>query len=195
MACSSDQQEESRESEPPNRDQIGSASAMPTAVAPTDPGTAAERTLGADATWRDAFETFSDSAQTCIRDGLGRGQLETVVARRLLDTGSGPWDVSIFQCLGPDVARSLLAIVVSAGARQAGIKASDDTEGCWTQAISTVDAAEIVAAEPAEAKEFNEQIVSCLETSSAPRTFTAEGGLTGLLRLVPQAETFGAFVS
>ncbi len=198
VACGSDQsdqQEEPRESEPPNRGQIGSTSATPTAVAPTDPGAAAERTLGADATWRDAFEIFADSAQTCIRDELGQDKLESVMGRRLLDTGSGPWEVSIFQCLEPDVARSLLFFVVSEGARQAGIKVSDEIEGCWTQVISTVDAAEMVAAEPAEAKEFNEQIVSCLETSTEPWPLTSEGGLTGLLRLIPQAETFSAFVS
>lgn len=146
--------------------------------------------LSADATWRDAFETFSDSEQACIRDALGQDQLESVFQRGLLEeSGAGaPWEVSIYRCLEPSVAHSLLFFFVSTVFRQSGIEVNDEMEECWARAISTFDAVEIVAADPVVEEEFLKQLWSCQEIPTASRPPEFDGGLTDLLRVIPLAE-------
>ena len=140
---------------------------------------------------------FLRGNQDCIRDELGQNQLESVLERRILEGDGAPWEVSIYRCLEPNDARSLLFIFVSAGARQSGIEVTDEVEGCWTKVISTFDAAEIVAADPdpTVVEEFGKQIRSCLVASADPRPLTFEGGLVDLLRLIRKAEAYRAFVS
>ncbi|MXY21518.1 MAG: hypothetical protein F4Y49_09325, partial [Dehalococcoidia bacterium] len=162
--------------------------ATPTAGAPIPSPTANVRSpgdslllLSADATWREAFETFSDSAQNCIRDELGQSQLDSALEHRLLKEGmTEQWEVTIFRCLEPDVARSLMLYFMSASARQEGIEVNDEVEACWSQALSNIDAADIVAADLPEnthqdfaaLEELGNQIVACIDASQDSGTLT-----------------------
>ena len=173
----------------------GPASAAPTPSALVNPGAATAvppgkslLKLSADAKWGDAFETFSDSAQSCIRDELGQEQLGYVLERRLLEGDGAPWEVAIFGCLDPDAGRHLMLWFISANARQAGINVNEDMEGCWTRVISTIDVAAILTADHVVEEGFSRQIRSCLVTSAGSPSLGSGMGMAGLLGFVPLTE-------
>ena len=78
-----------------------------TAPAPTSP---IEIDLDSDSLWQEAFESFSDAEQTCIRNKLGDELPASVLGLRVVDDLNTvePWQVSIFECLDPETADILL---------------------------------------------------------------------------------------
>ena len=83
-----------------------------TAPAPTSP---IEIDLDSDSLWQEAFESFSDAEQTCIRNKLGDELPASVLGLRVVDELNTvePWQVSIFECLDPETADILFLSLLS----------------------------------------------------------------------------------
>lgn len=164
--------------------------AIPTATAtpaPIPPGSkeaesSGEAGLGihADSTWQDAFETFSDSAQVCIRAEIGQ-ELASVLERSIVEDGeTTPWQVTIFRCLEPDVARNFFVSILAASNQQGGLDVTENMEACWTEIFSVVGVADMMEASLPENALANTallnesfgQILACVATSLDPRTLS-----------------------
>ena len=136
---------------------------------PSPPGASAERDfdIDSDTLWRELFDTFSASEQSCIQNELGGELLESVLGQRAMP---GPetreWEASIFGCLAPQTAAQ---VFVAALVAQIGGMA-EENESCLRELLADTDIAGLVSgslpdaspADVAKAQEFTLGLLSCI---------------------------------
>ena len=131
---------------------------------PAYPG---ELDLDVDSLWQDAFDAFSVSEQGCIRNELGDGFLESLLAVRVFDglETDELWHVSIFGCLDSETANTLFLSLLSAN-----VDLDEGAEACLQGVLADVDIAEVFAADLPDAapesaaivEEFDGKLLACL---------------------------------
>ena len=68
-----------------------------------------------ETTWQELFDDFTPTEQACIRSEVG-GELDSVLGERVMtDDDLTDWQVSLFECLTPEAARSVYASLLVAG--------------------------------------------------------------------------------
>ena len=113
-------------------------SLTPTPIAPpaSSPTSAPVSTaqIDDDTTWQELFDGFTPAEQTCIRTEVG-GELESVLGERVMtDDDLQDWQVSLFECLNPEAARSVFTSLLVAG------MVSDETYDVTERDIQCVSA-------------------------------------------------------
>ena len=87
-----------------------------------------------DTTWQELFDDFTSAEQDCIRTEVG-GELESVLGEPVMtDDDLTDWQVSLFECLTPETARSIYASLLVAG------MVSDETYDVSEREIQCVSA-------------------------------------------------------
>ena len=87
-----------------------------------------------ETTWQELFDDFTPAEQACIRTEVG-GELDSVLGERVMtDDDLTDWQVSLFECLTPETARSVYASLLVAG------MLSDGTYDVSEQEIECVSA-------------------------------------------------------
>ena len=87
-----------------------------------------------DTTWQELFDGFTSAEQSCIRTEVG-GELDSLLDERVMsDDGLPDWQVSLFECLTPETARSVYTSLVVAG------MVNDETYDVSEQEIECVSA-------------------------------------------------------
>ena len=85
-----------------------------------------------DTTWQELFDGFTSAEQACIRSEFG-SELDSVLGELVLtDDDLTDWQVSLFECLTPETARSVYTSLVVAG------MVSDETYDVTEQEITCV---------------------------------------------------------
>ncbi len=104
-------------------------------VPPTPPPTSAppiDILVDDDTTWQELFDDFSPAEQDCIRTEV-EGELDLLLGERVMtDDDLTDWQVSLFECLTPETARSVYTSLVVAG------MVSDETYDVTEQEIQCV---------------------------------------------------------
>ncbi len=68
-----------------------------------------------ETTWQELFDDFTPAEQACIRTEVG-GELESALDEPVMtDDDLTDWQVSLFECLSPETARSIYASLLVAG--------------------------------------------------------------------------------
>ena len=67
-----------------------------------------------DITWQELFDDFSPAEQDCIRTEV-EGELDLLLGEQAMTGDVTDWQVSFFECLTPETARSVYASVLVAG--------------------------------------------------------------------------------
>ena len=153
---------------------------LPYCGAPEPTGTIADLNIyiGSDTVWKEVFDTLAAPEQSCIRDALDGELLESVLARPILEGDWEQWEVSIFVCLAPGTARSILLSDMVADIEENPEFSGEETS-CLREWVAGVDPAALVAAgeDSAEVEEFAGRMIACI-----PDTFIslvlAEFGLS-----------------
>ncbi|MDE0653359.1 MAG: PPC domain-containing protein [bacterium] len=105
-----------------------------------------------DTVWQDIFDTLTAPEQACIHGELDDDLLQSVLQRQVLSqTGSEPWEASIFSCLDPDTAGSLFLAALMVGFREdLGVgDLSGEEMACLRDWVAGIDVAALVAADVA----------------------------------------------
>ncbi len=104
-------------------------------VPPTPPPTSAppiDVLVDDDTTWQELFDDFSPAEQDCIRTEVGN-ELDSVLGEPVMtDDDLTDWQVSLFECLTPETARSVYTSLVVEG------MVSDETYDVTEQEIQCV---------------------------------------------------------
>ena len=140
--------------------------------------------LDINSPWREAFDAFNASEQTCIRDDLGEELLASVLDRPISTGGTAEaeqWEVVVGKCLDPETAVSLVISASIAGAEASVPDLAEVWEACIWQSLSGADAAALAAsliaqiardASPASmtlADEFYDRVLGCVgDVASLP---------------------------
>ena len=159
----------------PSPDPTATPSPLPETPAPEQVTSPAMRDFDVDSStvWRELFDTFSPSEQSCIRAELGDELLESVRERSVMPgTETHQWEVSIFGCLAPDTATGIFLSAFVA--QMEGL--TGETEGCLRELLADADVASIVAADlpdassdrAAAAMEFTFDLLSCVSEQLLP---------------------------
>ena len=103
--------------------------------------------ITADTVWRDVFDTLGADVQSCIREALDDGSLETALAVEISATdASEEWEPAFFSCIDPQVAQSLFASVMIAQIQSdEAVELSGDEQSCLHEWAAEIDVAELVA--------------------------------------------------
>ena len=73
-----------------------------------DAGEAKEFEVGLSTTWRDLFDQFEESGQSCIRDAFSEGELEEILERRVLsEEETSGWQGTFIDCVDPATANAV----------------------------------------------------------------------------------------
>ena len=132
---------------PPPSTPTPAPSPVASTATPSPPSASAERDfdIDSDTLWRELFDTFSASEQSCIQNELGGELLESVLGQRAMP---GPetreWEASIFGCLAPQTAAQVfVAALVAQIAQIAGM--TDENESCLRELLADTDIASLVS--------------------------------------------------
>ena len=130
--------------------------------------TCSESDLDANSLWQEAFDLFTASEQTCIRNELGDEFLESLLGVGILDDLETVelWHVSIFECLAPETANTLYISLINAN-----VDLDEEAETCLHGVLPDIDIAEFLAASLPDATpdgaamvmEVVGKIVTCIE--------------------------------
>ena len=106
----------------------------PTPTPSPTPAPVSDVQIDEDTTWQELFDGFTPAEQTCIRTEVG-GELESVLGERVMtDDDLKDWQVSLFECLNPEAARSVFTSLLVAG------MVSDETYDVTERDIQCVSA-------------------------------------------------------
>lgn len=99
-------------------------------------------------TWRDLFDQFEDSEQSCIRDGFSEEELETILERQVLsEEESSGWQETFIDCVDPATARA-----VWLGNMLASMEGlSEGGEDCIRELVAGADVKAVIAGEQPDA--------------------------------------------
>ena len=104
--------------------------------------------LDINSPWREAFDAFNASEQTCIREELGEELLASVLDRPIATEATGEqwqWEVSILECLDPETAMSLVISLMIAGVAADAPEMAEVGEACLWQTLAGADVAALAA--------------------------------------------------
>ena len=167
---------------PPPASPTPAPSPVASTATPSPPSASAERDfdIDSDTLWRELFDTFSASEQSCIQNELGGELLESVLGQRAMP---GPetreWEASIFGCLAPQTAAQIFVAALVAQIAQIGGMA-EENESCLRELLADTDIAGLVSgslpdaspADVAKAQEFTLGLLSCVP----PEILSGEAG-------------------
>ena len=138
---------------------------LPYCGAPEPTGTIADLNIyiGSDTVWKEVFDTLAAPEQSCIRDALDGELLESVLARPILEGDWEQWEVSIFVCLAPGTARSILLSDMVADIEENPEFSGEETS-CLREWVAEVDLVALVAAgeDAAEVEELAGRMIVCI---------------------------------
>ena len=99
-------------------------------------------------TWRDLFDQFEDSEQSCIRDGFSEEELETILERQVLsEDESYGWQETFIDCVDPVTAKA-----VWLGNMLASMEGlTEGGEDCIRELIAGADVKAVIAGEQPDA--------------------------------------------
>ncbi len=99
-------------------------------------------------TWRDLFDQFEDSEQSCIRDGFSEEELETILARQVLsEEESVGWQETFIDCVDPATAKA-----VWLGNMLASMEGfTEGGEDCIRDLVAGADVKAVIAGEQPDA--------------------------------------------
>lgn len=99
-------------------------------------------------TWRDLFDQFEDSEQSCIRDGFSEEELETILERQVLsEDESYGWQETFIGCVDPATAKA-----VWLGNMLASMEGlTEGGEDCIRELIAGADVKAVIAGEQPDA--------------------------------------------
>ncbi len=119
-------------------------------VSKPEPAEALEFEVTFLTTWRDLFDQFEESEQSCIRDGVGDEQLEVILGQQVLAEGEQEsWELTFIDCVDPATAKAIwLAnlLATSDGLDEAG-------EACIRGLVADADIKAVIAADTPGASE------------------------------------------
>lgn len=99
-------------------------------------------------TWRDLFDQFEDSEQSCIRDGFSEGELETILERQVLsEEESGGWQETFIDCVDPVTAKAVW--LGNMFASMEGL--TEGGEDCIRELVAGADVKAVIAGEQPDA--------------------------------------------
>ena len=142
--------------------------------------------LDINSPWREAFDAFNASEQTCIRDDLGEELLASVLDRPILTGGTAEqWEVVVGECLDPETAVSLVISWSIADTEANAPDLAEVWESCLWQSLSGDEVAALAAslitqvapdASPAStilADEFFDRVLECSSDMASPPEVTS----------------------
>lgn len=99
-------------------------------------------------TWRDLFDQFEGSEQSCIRDGFSEEELETILERQVLsEEESSGWQETFIDCVDPATAKA-----VWLGNMLASMEGlTEGGEDCIRELIAGADVKAVIAGEQPDA--------------------------------------------
>ncbi len=107
----------------------------------------------------------------CIRNELGEELLASVLGLPILGEGdTEQWQVSIYECLDPEIAATLYLSIVISSMEGQGLDLDEENEACLRELLTDTDVAGIAAAtlpeaSPASAamvEDFQGKLLTCL---------------------------------
>ena len=117
------------------------------------------------------FDSVTPLEQMCIRNELGEELLASVLGLPILVEGdTEQWQVSIYECLDPEIAATLYRSTLIAGMEGQGLDLDEENEACLRELLTDTDVAAIAAAtlpegSPASAamvEDFQGKVLTCL---------------------------------
>ena len=101
--------------------------------------------IGSDTAWDAVFATLSAPEQSCIRNALG-DELEWVLSKAVSAEGGNfnDWQVPIYRCLDPEIARAVFLSATRASSERYG-EWSEGEFSCMKEWVSDVNVAELIA--------------------------------------------------
>ena len=113
-------------------------------VSEPEPGEVLEFDVTLFTTWRDLYDQFEESEQSCIRDGVGEAQLETILDRLVLsEEESDGWQMTFIDCVDPATAKA-----VWLGNMLASMEGlTEDGEICVRELIAGADVKGVITGE------------------------------------------------
>ena len=99
-------------------------------------------------TWRDLFDQFEASEQSCIRDGFSEEDLETILGRQVLsEEESSGWQETFIDCVDPATAKA-----VWLGNMLASMEGmTEGGEDCIRELVAGADVKAVIAGEQSDA--------------------------------------------
>ncbi len=99
-------------------------------------------------TWRDLFDQFEASEQSCIRDGFSEEELETILSRQVLsEEESSGWQETFIDCVDPATAKA-----VWLGNMLASMEGlTEGGEDCIRELVADADVKAVIAGEQPDA--------------------------------------------
>lgn len=135
------------------------ASPVPTAT-PVPAPEEFDFTVTTATTWRDAFSTFTGPQQDCIRDALGRSQLNSFLRKTIMTSEIDDYSnltVPLFTCLDPERAGSLYAGILAMHFEEGmGLGLGDSEVTCLQAWATEKDVPRLLANEEADVKLLDE---------------------------------------
>lgn len=156
---------------------------MPTAdpTSTPEPAPLSRVQIDDDTTWQELFDNFTPAEQTCIRTEVG-GELDSVLDERVMtDDDLTDWQVSLFECLTPETARSVYASLLVGGMVSDETYDVSETEiECVSAWVSGADVHRLIRGmaeeDPAVLGETMSGVIPCLLEFFMPE-FLAEMGI------------------
>ncbi len=99
-------------------------------------------------TWRNLFDQFEDSEQSCIRDGFSEEELEKILERQVLsEEESGGWQETFIDCVDPSTAKAVWLSNMLASME--GL--TEEGEDCIRELVAGADVKGVITGEQPDA--------------------------------------------
>ena len=106
--------------------------------------------IGAGTLWREVFDTFTASEQSCVREAMSDAMLETLLGAGVLPEDSEDAELPVaamFACLRPETSDAIWASVVITGmAQEANLELGSDERSCMREQLAGLLSGEDLAA-------------------------------------------------
>ena len=129
---------------PPSETPVPATATSEPEVSEPEPGDALEFEVTFSTTWRELYDQFDESEQSCIRDGVGDEQLEVILGQQVLAEGEQEsWELTFIDCVDPATAKAIwLANLL---ATSEGL--SEEGEACVRELVANADIKAVIAAD------------------------------------------------
>ncbi|MDE2695004.1 MAG: hypothetical protein OXH97_00605 [Chloroflexota bacterium] len=97
--------------------------------------------------WQDVYDTRTDAELACVHRELGDEAGDFLARPIFRDEPTQEWEVSMFACLAPQVARAVLLDGLVLAIAEDGLELSDAELACAREQVATVDVRAFIAAD------------------------------------------------
>ena len=114
---------------------------------PAAPGPRQEIDVDGTTTWQEAFDTFTPSEQSCIREALGDEVLGSLLEERVTESELADGEWSLFPCLEPEIAESVMfAALIWSIEDEEQLELGDEERACLRDLVAGIDWNELATA-------------------------------------------------